>query len=149
VTDELPAHVQHLLDALGDNPAFALTPNWRIAGWNDAYQRLYPNVARIPAEDRNLLRVVFTDPAVRALLADWPETSSRFLGEFRAETAARLTEPDLRAFIERLREDSPEFRAGWARHFHHPDAGLVRYEHHQLRPSDVPGVQIVAYTPVV
>jgi transcriptional regulator with XRE-family HTH domain len=160
LTGELPAHVQHLLDALGDNPAFALTPDWRIAGWNAAYERLYPNVALTPDDDRNLLRLVFTDPAVRALLDDWPETSRRFLGEFRAETAARLADPDVQAFVDRLRADSPEFREGWARHdvqgftsrervFHHPDAGLVRYEHHQLRPSDFPAVQIVAYTPVV
>ena len=159
VTDVLPAHVQHLLDALGENPAFALTPNWRIAGWNAAYEQLYPNVARTPVDERNLLRLVFTDPAVRTLLADWPETSRRFLGEFRSEAAARLSDPEVRSFVERLRDDSPEFRAGWDRHdvrgfttrervFHHPDAGLVRYEHHQLRPSDAPGVQIVAYTPV-
>lgn len=159
VTDEMPAHVQHLLDALGDNPAFALTSNWRIAGWNGAYERLYPNVARVPAQERNLLRVVFTDPAVRELLADWPETSQRFLGEFRSETAARLADAELAAFVAQLRAESAEFRAGWARHdvrgftsrervFNHPEAGLVRYEHHQLRPSDAPGVQIVAYTPV-
>ena len=159
VTDVLPAHVQHLLDALGENPAFALTPNWRIAGWNAAYEQLYPNVARTPVDERNLVRLVFTDPAVRTLLADWPETSRRFLGEFRSEAAARLSDPEVRSFVERLRDDSPEFRAGWDRHdvrgfttrervFHHPDAGLVRYEHHQLRPSDAPGVQIVAYTPV-
>lgn len=159
VTDELPVHVQHLLDALGTNPAFALTPNWRIAGWNAAYEELYPNVARIPPGERNLLRVVFTDPAVRVLLPDWPETSRHFLGEFRSETAARLADPELGAFVELLRAESPEFREGWDRHdvrgfttrervFHHPSAGLVRYEHHQLRPSDAPGVQIVAYTPV-
>ena len=103
--------------------------------------------------------MVFTDPAVRELLADWPETSQRFLGEFRSETAARLADPELAAFVAQLRAESAEFRAGWARHdvrgftsrervFNHPEAGLVRYEHHQLRPSDAPGVQIVAYTPV-
>ncbi|WP_396912808.1 helix-turn-helix transcriptional regulator, partial [Mycolicibacterium sp.] len=75
----VPSHVQRLLDAIGENPAYALTPEWGIAGWNAAYERLYPNVATTPATERNLLWVVFTDPAVRTLLDDWQVTSQRFL----------------------------------------------------------------------
>lgn len=156
-TADLPAHLQHLLDALGDNPAYALTPDWNIAGWNAAYQRLYPNVATTTAARRNLLALVFTDPAVRELLDDWAVTSRRFLAEFRAEVGPRLGEPVNLELVERLSASSPEFRAGWARHdihgfesrlrlFHHPEFGPVRYEHHQLRPSDHPEIQLVVYT---
>ena len=157
VTD-VPGHVQRLLDAIGDNPAYALTPEWGIAGWNAAYQRLYPNVATTPPAERNLLWAVFTDPFVRDLLDDWPVTSQRFLAEFRAEIGPRLGNPTLLGLIERLSEASDEFRAGWERHdirgfesrervFHHPEFGVVTYEHHQLRPSDQPELQLVVYTP--
>ncbi|WP_461173407.1 helix-turn-helix transcriptional regulator [Arthrobacter sp. Z1-9] len=153
-----PAHIQRLLDALDPNPAFALLPDWSVAGWNNAYAALYPNIATVSAPDRNLLWLVFTDPYVRDLLPDWDVTSKRFLAEFRAETGQRLGDPDVAYQVERLKETSPEFRAGWDRYdilgfesrerlFHHPAVGVLQLEHHQLSPSDRPDLHLVVYTP--
>ena len=154
-----PAHVQRFLDALGDHPAYALAPDWGITGWNHAYEALYPNVVRTAPEQRNLLWLVFTDPAVRDLLDDWDVTSRRFLAEFRAEAGPRLGDPRYLDLIARLIEASPEFRVGWQdydirgfqsreRVFHHPQVGRLVFEQHQLRPSDHPDTQLVVYTPV-
>lgn len=153
-----PAHVQRLLDELAGRPAYALAADWTISGWNSAYATLYANVARVDAAQRNLLWLVFTDPSVRDLLDDWEITSRRFLAEFRAQTASLLGDPAIADLIARLREASPEFRAGWESHpvggfesreriFHHPAAGTLRLEHHQLRPADRPDLQLVVYTP--
>lgn len=153
-----PAHIQRLLDALDPNPSFALFPDWGVAGWNQAYAALYPNIAKVPAADRNLLWLVFTDPYVRDLLPDWDVTSKRFLAEFRAETGQRLGDVDVRTLVERLKEASPEFREGWDRYdilgfesrerlFHHPAVGVLQLEHHQLSPSDRPDLHLVVYTP--
>ncbi len=154
-----PAHVHRLLDSLSPNPAYAIAPDWGIAGWNDAYAALYPNVATSPPAERNLLWLVFTDPYVRSLLPDWEVTSRRFLAEFRAETGQRLGDPDISYQVERLKRASPEFADAWARHdihgfesreraFHHPIAGDLEFEHHQLSPSDQPDLHIVLYTPL-
>jgi transcriptional regulator with XRE-family HTH domain len=154
-----PPHIQRLLDELGDRPAYALAADWSIAGWNAAYAALYPNVAHTEPDQRNLLWLVFTDPAVRDLLDDWEVTSRRFLAEFRAETASRLADARIQDLVARLREASPEFRQGWDGHpiagfvsreriFHHPTAGSLRLEHHQLRASDQPDLQLVIYTPL-
>lgn len=153
-----PEHLQRLLDDIS-HPAYALAADWSIAAWNIAYARLYPNITHIDADDRNLLWLVYTDPAVRELLADWEVTSSRFLAEFRAETAARLGDSRIKAVVDRLRKASPEFRHVWDGHpvsgfqsreriFHHPTAGRVRLEHHQLRPTDRPELQLIVYTPL-
>ncbi|KNY04770.1 helix-turn-helix transcriptional regulator [Microbacterium sp. GCS4] len=152
-----PPHVQRFLDALDEHPAYALAPDWGIAGWNRAYERLYPNVATTPPEQRNLLRLIFTDPAVRSLLDDWDDTSRRFLAEFRAEAGPRLGDPRYRDLIGRLREESPEFRERWESHgvggfesrervFQHPTLGRLVFEHHQMRPSDQTDIQLVVYT---
>lgn len=152
-----PAHVQRLLDALDEHPAYALAPDWGIAGWNGAYEDLYPRVAETADAERNLLWLIFTDPGVRLLLDDWELTSRRFLAEFRAEAGPSLADARYRDLVTRLREVSPEFRDGWAGHdvqgfqsrervFHHPEAGRLVFEHHQLRPSDQPGIQLVVYT---
>ncbi|MBT2567846.1 helix-turn-helix domain-containing protein [Arthrobacter sp. ISL-85] len=156
--DSAPPHIQRLLDALDPNPSFALFPDWGVAGWNKAYAALYPNIAKVPAGDRNLLWLVFTDPYVRNLLPDWETTSKRFLAEFRAETGQRLGDPDIQYQVERLKEASPEFRQGWdlydilgfesrERLFHHPAVGVLQLEHHQVSPSDRPDLHLVVYTP--
>jgi hypothetical protein len=155
--EAMPAHVQRLLDALGSSPAYAITPSWSIVGWNRAYERLYAGVAALPADERNLLWVVFTDPAVRALLGDWATDSRRFLTQFRAEVGPRLADPDVVELVTRLQAASPAFREGWASHdvdrfssterrFEHPAVGSLVLEHHQLTPSDAPGLQLVVYT---
>jgi transcriptional regulator with XRE-family HTH domain len=152
-----PAHVQRFLDALEDQPAYALAPDWGLAGWNRAYETLYPNVANGDPEQRNLLWLVFTDPHVRTLLDDWDVTSRRFLAEFRAEAGPRLGDRRYLDIVARLVEASPEFRDGWESHdvrgfqsrervFHHAQAGRLVFEHHQLRPSDQPDIQLVVYT---
>lgn len=152
-----PAHVQRFLDALDEHPAYALAPDWGIAGWNAAYEALYPNVATVDPEDRNLLWLIFTDPAVRSLLDDWDDTSRRFLAEFRAEVGPRLGDTRYRDLVARLMEASGEFRDRWESHgvggfesrervFQHPNLGRLVFEHHQLRPSDQTDVQLVVYT---
>ncbi len=152
-----PAHIQHLLDALAESPAFAITSDWSIAAWNDAYRALYPNVAALPPDDRNLLWAVFTDPFVRGLLPDWELTSRRFLAEFRAEAGPRLGQPECRRLVERLRAVSPEFDDGWTHHDIEgftsqrrsflTAAGTLEFEHHRLAASDQRDLFVVIYTP--
>jgi transcriptional regulator with XRE-family HTH domain len=155
--DGFPAHLQRLLDALGPSPAYAITASWAIVGWNTAYARFYPGVATADPADRNLLWLVFTDPAVRALLGDWETDSRRFLTQFRAEAGARLGDPEVVALVARLQAAGEHFRTGWAsrdvdrftsgeRRFEHPEVGSLLLEHHQLTPADAPGVQLVVYT---
>ncbi|TFV64397.1 UNVERIFIED_ORG: XRE family transcriptional regulator [Bacillus sp. AZ43] len=155
--DAMPEHLQRLMDALGSSPAYAITSSWSIVGWNRAYERFYPGVAALPAADRNLLRVVFTDPAVRDLLGDWAGDSRRFLTQFRAEVGPRLADPEVVDLVTRLQEVSPAFREGWASHdvdrftsterrFEHPVVGSLVLEHHQLTPADAPGLQLIVYT---
>jgi transcriptional regulator with XRE-family HTH domain len=155
--DAMPDHVQRLLDALGASPAYAITASWSIVCWNRAYERLYPGVAAVPAADRNLLWLVFTDPDVRDLLGDWTTDSRRFLTQFRAEVGPRLADRQVVDLVGRLQAASPHFREGWASHdverfssgerrFVHPVVGELVLEHHQLTPADAPGLQLVVYT---
>ncbi|MFF1643435.1 helix-turn-helix transcriptional regulator [Streptomyces sp. NPDC058246] len=156
----LPEHVQRLLDALSDFPAYATTPDWHISGWNRTYAALYPNVTTVRPLDRNLLWLVFTDPYLRELIPDWEASSRRLLAEFRAEAGPRLGEPPYSHLIGRLLETGEPFRADWSsrdievftsreRVFRHPVAGYLHVEQHRLAPSDRPDVHVVIYTPVL
>ncbi|WP_222265201.1 helix-turn-helix transcriptional regulator [Modestobacter marinus] len=155
----LPAHAQRLLDALGDSPAYVITHDWSIVGWNAAYERFYPGVATAVPADRNLLWVVFTDAYVRELLGDWTTDSRRFLTQFRAEVGGRVHDAAVVDLVDRLQQASEHFRAGWASHdvdqfssserrFEHPGVGSLLLEHHQLTLADSPDLHLVVYTAV-
>ncbi|MBM7413408.1 MULTISPECIES: helix-turn-helix transcriptional regulator [Nocardiaceae] len=154
-----PPAVQRLLDALTDFPAFALRPEWTIAGWNRAYRALFPRIETVEAADRNLLWLVFTDPYVRELLPHWETDSRRFLAEFRADGGAALGTAAFTDLVDRLRRASGTFADGWdnrdiegfasrERVFRHPVVGELRFEHHQLAPTDHKDLNIVVYLPV-
>jgi hypothetical protein len=155
-----PAHVQRLLDALTDYPAYAMAPDWAISAWNTAFVALYPNVATAAAADRNLLWLLFTDPYLHTLIHDWELTSRYQAASFRAAVGSRLSEPPFCHLVERLLETSEAFRAAWKSHdvdaltfrerlFHHPVVGEMHMEQHSLVPSDDPGLHLVVFTPVL
>ncbi|WP_087007727.1 helix-turn-helix transcriptional regulator [Gulosibacter sp. 10] len=153
--ESLPPQLQRFLDAQDPSPAFALSANWMIVGWNRAYGALYPGVAEAEPERRNLLRLIFTDPSVRSLLPDWEVTSRQFLAEYRAETGGMLGQEQHVRLIASLTEESAEFAEAWQAHrierfasrerrFRHPVGELV-FEQHRLVPSDQPELQLVVY----
>ncbi|WP_104087024.1 helix-turn-helix transcriptional regulator [Arthrobacter sp. GMC3] len=153
----VPPHLQALLDAL-DFPAFAVAPDWGIAGWNHAYACLYSRISQVEPEDRNLLWLVFTDPQLRQMLPDWDITSRNFVAEFRAEAGPRLGSPAHTALVHKLQDASAEFASIWAEHvvlnfasrqrvFNHPTVGELTFEQHRVVPSDVPDLHFVMYVP--
>lgn len=155
--DELPSHGQRVLDALGISPAYAITRDWTIVGWNAGYARLYSGVTDLEPADRNLQWLLWMDPEVRELLADWDTDVRRFLATFRAEVGGHLHEPKVMGLITRLHKHSAAFAAAWdshdverftsrSRHFQHPDVGTLTLEHHQLILSDCPELRLIIYT---
>lgn len=156
--DEAPQHLLNLIRSF-DFPAFVLTSDWTIVGWNAGYEWLYGPIATAPVEERNLLRIIYTDPKNRELLPNWERDSRSFLAEFRAESGVRLTSDRHRALIDSLKELSPAFREQWAeqsvsrftstlRTFTHPIDGELVFEHHRLVPSDAADLHVVIYAPV-
>lgn len=155
--ESVPSHLQALLDAV-EFPAFAVAPDWGIAGWNAAYQALYSRIAEVAATERNLLWLVFTDPALREMLPDWDITSRNFVAEFRAESGSRLGSASHTALVRKLQAASVEFASIWAEHvvlnfssrqrvFVHSQVGELTFEQQRLVPSDVPNLHFVMYVP--
>lgn len=155
--DAVPPHLQGLLDAL-DFPAFAVAPDWGIAGWNNAYECLYSRIADADPSERNLLWLIFSDPQLRRMLPDWEDTSRFFVAEFRAEAGPRLGSMAHTALVAKLAANSAEFAKIWAEHgvqgfasrqrvFIHPAVGELTFEQHRLVPADAPELHFVLYVP--
>ncbi|WP_313814718.1 helix-turn-helix transcriptional regulator [Glutamicibacter sp.] len=150
--------LQRLVDAL-NFPAFLLSEDWAIIGWNEAYSQLYPRIDSVSEEDRNLLWLVFTDAQLREMLPDWDEQSSSFVGSFRAETRGWLNPAGERGIVARVSAASEEFARIWQqrnvagfgtreRLFNHPSFGLTRYEQHNLTPAEAPDLTLLMYAPL-
>ena len=156
---QLPDELVRLLDALEPCPAYVLGPRWDFLAWNDAQRRLHPPIDSLPVPERNLVWLIFADPDVRALVGDWEIEARRVLSQFRAETTAFRDDPAVIELVERVAAASPEFAAWWPRHdvggferrirrFHHPTAGELQFDHHQLVPAGEPDMRVIVHLPV-
>ena len=157
--DDVPSALRRLIDAFEPAPAYVLGPRWEFAAWNAAQARLYPRIESLPDDDRNLLWVLFADPATRQLIVDWDLHARQALAEFRASTTAHRDDPLMVTLIERLRDASPEFDGWWAEHdvarfetrlrrFNHPIAGLLTFEYQLLAPAEWPSLTVAVQLPV-
>ena len=148
--------LRRLLRALEPAPAYLLGPRWDFLAWNRPFGSLFPAVAELPAENRNLVWVMFAHPDVRVLVGDWEREARRVLSQFRAEIVPLRDDPAIVALVARLLATSAEFAQWWPRHdvggfethrrlFHHPRAGRLEFETQQLVPAGEPDLRIVVH----
>ncbi|MCC3767105.1 helix-turn-helix transcriptional regulator [Streptomyces sp. UNOC14_S4] len=150
--------LQRLVDALDPHPAYLLDADWNLVAWNRAEAALIGDPARFPPERRNLLWLMFTDPALRTLAADWPGQARHLVAQFRSDAERRVGEPGPAALTDGLCEASPEFRTWWEAHdvtafvstrreFLHPGVGRLVFDYVKLAALDAPGVKLFACMP--
>jgi len=81
------------------------------------------------------------------------------IAQFRATHDLWAGDPAFVALLRRLRDGCPEFDAWWERHdvrrgssgvktLHHPEKGVISFEHASFQANDDPGLKLVIYTPV-
>ncbi len=85
--------------------------------------------------------------------------AQRMVARFRTTHDLWADDPAFIALLKRLREGCPEFETWWERHdvrrpasgrktLHHPDRGVLAYEHASFQVNEDPGLKLVIYTPV-
>jgi transcriptional regulator with XRE-family HTH domain len=150
--------LQRLVDVLNPNPAYLLNECWDLLAWNDAEAGLIGDPAALAEFERNIIWLVFTQPAMRELLVDWPGQAKGLLAQFRADIAGRAGDPRVDERIGALRRVSAEFREWWdlhtiegfrtARHrFDHPRLGRLTVDYVKLAALDSPGVKLFTCMP--
>jgi transcriptional regulator with XRE-family HTH domain len=150
--------IQVLLDQLAPYPACVRNGRFDILGHNAAYEHLMGPLGELPFEERNALWRVFTRPACRAAMIDWPEATRRMVAEYRAAMAENVAEPAWKCLVNRLTKASPEFAELWERHevaepenltkrWLHPDVGLLRLNYTSLWLGQRLGTRMITYTP--
>jgi transcriptional regulator with XRE-family HTH domain len=134
--DVAPPRLQRLLDALTSSPAMLRTATWDVVAWNRAAAVVLWDFAALPASERNLLRLMFCDPRVRAAQLEHDGVARFAVGAFRAQAARAGATADAEPLVRELCERSPEFAGMW-RDLDVPASagdGLKRVRHPELGP---------------
>lgn len=150
--------LQRVLDSLESSPAYVKTSTWDILAWNAAAAAVLTDYGALDPDQRNVLRLLFGHPHVRAALPDW-ESEARFaVAAFRADVARAGTPGRAQHLVEELRRLSPEFGAMWQGHdvctygegtkvLRHADAGQLALEYSAFAVDGRPDLGLVIYTP--
>lgn len=154
----VPLSLQRLLDAMEFIPALVKTSAWDIVAWNRAAVLTLTDYGAMPPERRNLLRMLFADPAVKASMDDW-ESHARFaIAAFRLETARVGRDDDTLALVEELSTTSAAFAAMWSDHevaphgrgvktIRHTVAGTLSFEYATFAVDGRADLGLVVFTP--
>lgn len=149
--------VQDLLDALAHTPAFVLGRRTDILAWNVAATALFLDFAALPREQRNLVRLVFLEPRVRALYVDWEQVAAEAVARLRMDAVHTPGDPRLAKLVGELSVQNDQFRRWWGGHgvraagggrksFHHPVVGLLELDWQALHLAAAPDQALVTYT---
>jgi transcriptional regulator with XRE-family HTH domain len=152
--------LQDVLDAQGDSPAYLIDAGLNLLAWNQAAIRVFgfaDGLADVPAEERNLLWLIFTDDA-RGRLVDWERHARLLLAQFRDASRHLVDDPWFGRFVERLKRRSAEFADWWSRYdvervqetekvVDHPAVGQLALRQTVLQVvDDSRGLYLILYT---
>lgn len=148
--------IRRLLDQTDTVPTFVLGRRWDVLAWNRAALAFFLDFEQVPANERNLLWLVFTNSMLHSYNVDWRKRAQDTLARFRADYGHHAGEEDFVQLVERLKSVSPEFAQWWPRHdilpmtegrndYNHPLAGRMIVEHTTFSVSDNPELRVVVF----
>jgi transcriptional regulator with XRE-family HTH domain len=150
--------LQRLLDALELSPAIVKTPTWDVVAWNRAAAVVLTDYGALAPEQRNILRLIFCDPRVRAAQFDWDSVARFVVAAFRADAARAGATARVEALVDELSRVSPEFAGMWRdndvrsygeglKRMRHPIAGPIAFEYSAFSVDGRPDLGMVVYHP--
>ena len=150
--------LQRVLDALAFTPAFVKTATWDVVAWNRAATVVLTNYDTLAAQQRNILRLMFLDPRVRAAQTDWESVARFVVSAFRADAIRAGASKAVEALVGELSQRSAAFAAMWRDHdvrthgegtkqLRHATAGLIALEYSAFAVDGRPDLSMVIYNP--
>ncbi|GAA3369706.1 helix-turn-helix domain-containing protein [Streptomyces antimycoticus] len=122
--------MRRLLDQLTGSPAVVLGKRMDILAWNVAAAALFTDFSVTPPGRRNYVRLLFTDPVVRALHREWEHDARDAVAALRMEAAADPDDPELAQLVGELSVQDADFRTWWAEHrVNNLSYGTKHYRH--------------------
>lgn len=156
-TEVVRGGIANLLAGLDHVPAYVLGRSLDVIGWTSVGSALLGDFASRARAERNLVRIVFLDPATRALLPEWDEAAAETVGLLRLASGRSPGDPALAALIDELTLNHETFRRMWADHdvasmtsgtrrFRHPLVGDLTLSFEALAVPDDASQMLVFYS---
>ncbi|HEY1698831.1 MAG TPA: helix-turn-helix transcriptional regulator [Trebonia sp.] len=125
--------MRRLLDQLAQTPAVVLGRRMDVLAWNRMAAALYTDFGQVPTVHRNYVRLLFTDPVVRGMHAEWGHDARDAVAALRMEAASEPDDPELARLVGDLSVSDPDFRAWWGeRHVNSASYGTKHYRHRSV-----------------
>jgi hypothetical protein len=113
----------------------------------------------LPPGQRNILRLMFGNPRVRAAQHDWDSIARFVVGAFRADAVRAGAVSEVSQLVDELCRINPEFEALWrendvgvhgegVKHLRHPVLGPIELEYSAFAVDGRPDLGMVVYNPV-
>ena len=157
--ESVTPRLQRVLDALDPSPALIRTAIWNVVAWNRAATVMFGDYGVLPPHQRNVLRMLFLDPRVRAVQYDWESVARHVVGAFRVDAARAGATAELEPLVEDLCRLSPDFAAMWRdndvrglagemiKHIRHPVLGPLAFEYSAFSVDGRTDLAMVVYNP--
>jgi transcriptional regulator with XRE-family HTH domain len=150
--------LQRVLDALEPCPALIRTAVWNVVAWNRAATVMLTDYGALPSDQRNILRLVFLDPKVRAAQYDWDSVARFVVGAFRVDAARAGAAEEVQPLVDELCRLSPEFKTMWQdndvrshgeviKQIRHAVLGPLFFEYSAFAVDGRPDLSMVVYNP--
>jgi transcriptional regulator with XRE-family HTH domain len=150
--------LQRVLDALEPSPALIRTATWDVVAWNRAATVMLTDYGSLPPQQRNVLRLIFLDPRVRAAQYDWESVARFVVGAFRVDAARAGAAAQVEPLVAELCRLSSEFKAMWrdndvrshgeaVKHMRHPVLGPIAFEYSAFAVDGRPDLTMVIHNP--
>jgi transcriptional regulator with XRE-family HTH domain len=157
-SDGVTPRLQRILDAMESTPALVRTVTWDVIAWNRAAAKVLTDYSVLPPKQRNVLRMMFLDPKVRAAQLDWGSVARSVVAVFRADAARAGASARMTALAEELSAASPEFAAMWRdndvsrfgegiKQIRHPQSGLIAFEYSSFAVDGRPDLGMIVFNP--
>ncbi len=156
--DTVTPRLQRVLDALPNSLAIIKTATWDVIAWNRAAATVLTDYSKIPREQRNILRIMFSNARVRAAQDDWRSVARFVVAAFRADAARAGAGAEIAQLVEELSRTSPEFKELWQendvaghgdglKRIRHPEIGLIELEFSNFAVDGRPDLGMIVYNP--
>jgi transcriptional regulator with XRE-family HTH domain len=105
--------VQRFLDDIPFTPALVLGRYMDVLAWNSLAAALFTDFSLLPGKKRNFIRLLFTEPAVRALYLDWERVAHACVTQLRMEGAKCPGDAQPAELVGELSVVDAHFRRWW------------------------------------
>ncbi|WP_338320875.1 hypothetical protein, partial [Streptomyces lonarensis] len=145
-----------LLDGARGVAALVLGRRLDVLAWNPLAAALLTDFGRVAPERRNLVRLAFLDPELRARYRDWETVGPECVAYLRMEAGSCADDPEFARLVGELSLRDADFRRWWAEYhvrahragrkrFVHPTAGELELDF-QVMDVRGAGQQLILYT---